>query len=288
MIPGGFKYFRRKAMNWGMLALSGTSAIFGLFFLFWILGVVLAKGGGALNLDFFLKLPTPPGVEGGGMANGIVGTLLLTLLATAIGVPCGLFAGTYLAEYGRNGALANTVRFISDVLTSAPSIVIGVFVYAILVRPLKGFSGLAGGVALAVIMIPVVTRTTEEMLQLVPNALREAALALGAPYWKVVVQVCYRRVLGGMTTGILLAIARVSGETAPLLFTALNNPYWNFNLMYPTGTLNVTLFNYAMSPYNDWRAQAWGAAFLITLFVLVVTLLARFVVSRTQTGRTLS
>ena len=215
-----------------------------------------------------------------------MGTLIITALATAIGVPVGVMAGTYLAEYGRQSLLGKVVRFVSDVMTSAPSIVIGVFVYAVLVRPMKQFSGLAGGVALAIIMIPVVTRTAEEMLRLVPNSLREAALALGAPYWRVVVSVCYRRVFGGMMTGILLAIARVSGETAPLLFTALNNSYWNLGLTKPMGTLNVTIFNYAMSPYDDWRAKAWGAALLIATGVLFTTVLARVVVAKTQKGRT--
>jgi phosphate transport system permease protein len=264
-----------------MLALSAVSAAFGLFWLLWILKDLIHMGLPAINWAFFTKLPTPPGMTGGGLANAIAGTLMLTVLATAIGVPVGVLAGTYLAEYGQKNLFASTVRFISDVLMSAPSIVVGVFVYAILVAPLKGFSGLAGGVALAIIMIPVVTRTTEEMLNLVPNALREAALALGAPYWKVVLRICYRRVLAGMTTGIMLAVARVSGETAPLLFTSLNNPYWNFNLLKPTGTLNVTIFNYAMSPYDDWRTKAWGAALLITMGVLLMTILARLVVKRT-------
>ncbi len=275
------RFARRKVTNWTMLALSAVSAVFGLVWLLWILKDLVHMGLPAINWSFFTKLPTPPGMTGGGLANAIVGTLMLTILATVIGVPVGVLAGTYLAEYGQKNIFASTVRFISDVLMSAPSIVVGVFVYAILVAPLKGFSGLAGGVALAIIMIPVVTRTTEEMLNLVPNALREAALALGAPYWKVVLRICYRRVLAGMTTGIMLAIARVSGETAPLLFTSLNNPYWNFNLLKPTGTLNVTIFNYAMSPYDDWRTKAWGAALLITMGVLLMTILARIVVKRT-------
>jgi len=281
-----WRFVRRKGLNAVMLVLSGLSALFGLFWLFWILGVLVQRGGAALDWAFFTSLPTPPGMAGGGMANAIVGTLILTALATLIGVPVGLMAGTYLAEYGRQSTLGKAVRFISDVLTSAPSIVIGVFVYAVLVQPMRGFSGLAGGVALAIIMIPVVTRTTEEMLRLVPNTLRESAMALGAPYWKVVLKICYRRVFGGLMTGILLAIARVSGETAPLLFTSLNNPFWSFNLTKPMGSLNVTLFNYAMSPYDDWRAKAWGAALLIALGVLLTSLFARMVVARTQQGRT--
>jgi phosphate transport system permease protein len=282
MRAAGLRFAARKGVNVLMLALSAASALFGIFWLVWILKVLVAKGLPAINWSFFTHLPAPPGDPSGGMANAIVGTLVLTALATFVGVPVGVMAGTYLAEYGRSTALGKVVRFVSDILISAPSIVVGVFVYALLVKPMHSFSGLAGGIALAIIMIPVVTRTTEEMLNLVPDTLREAALALGAPYWKVVLKICYRRVLGGVTTGILLAVARVSGETAPLLFTSLNNPYWNFNLLHPTGTLNVTLFNYAMSPYDDWRAKAWGAALLITLFVLITTILARIVVQRTK------
>ena len=285
MMPGGLRYLRRKAVNALLLTLSAASALFGLVFLVWILREVILRGARALNWAFFTELPAPPGVAAGGMANALVGTLLLTFLAIAIGVPTGILAGTYLAEYGRRNPLARAVRFVSDILASSPSIVVGVFVYAILVKPLGSFSGLSGSVALAILMIPVVTRTSEEMLRLVPDTLREAALALGAPQWKVIVAVCYRRVLGGLATGVLLAVARVSGETAPLLFTALNNPYWNWNPLRPTGTLNVTLFNYAMSPYDDWRAKAWGAALLITLMVLATTLVARLVVSRTEIGR---
>jgi phosphate transport system permease protein len=282
----GWRFRRRKAANLAMLVLSASSAMFGLFWLFWILKELIHRGGSALNWAFFTQLPTPPGMAGGGMANAIVGTLIITGLATLLGVPAGLMAGTYLAEYGRQSALGKIVRFVADVMTSAPSIVIGVFVYAVIVMPMKSFSAGAGAVALALIMIPVVVRTTEEMLRLVPGSLRESALALGAPYWRVVLSVCYRRVFGGLATGILLAIARVSGETAPLLFTSLNNPFWSVNLARPMGTLNVTLFNYAMSPYDDWRAKAWGAALLIAAGVLFTTLLARLVVSRTQAGRT--
>jgi phosphate transport system permease protein len=263
-----------------MYALALLSAVFGLVWLFWILTVLVQKGVPAINWAFFTQLPTPPGTEGGGLANAILGTLMLTGLAAVIGVPVGVMAGTYLAEFGRKSALANSVRFVADVLVSAPSIVVGVFVYAVVVMPMHGFSGFAGAVALAIIMVPVVVRTTEEILLLVPDTLREAALALGAPYWRVVFQVCYRRALAGMTTGILLAVARVSGETAPLLFTALNSPFWSPSMAKPVATLNVTLFNYAMSPYDDWRSLAWGAALLITSGVLLATILARVVVGR--------
>ena len=273
-------YLRRRAYNVLMRILSLLSAVLGLVWLFWILSELLRKGIPAINWSFFTQLPTPPGIPGGGLANGIMGSLLITGLATLIGVPVGVLAGTYLAEFGRRTPLAKTVRFVSDVLVSAPSIVVGVFVYAIVVMPMHGFSGFAGSVALAILMIPVVIRTTEEILRLVPDTLREAALALGAPYWKVVVRICYRRAIAGMTTGILLAVARVSGETAPLLFTALNSPFWSPDMTKPVATLNVTLFNYAMSPYDDWRALAWGAALLITAGVLMATILARVVVGR--------
>lgn len=275
-------YWRRRAANALMHALALLSAGFGLFWLFWILSELVRRGAPAINWTFFTELPTPPGVEGGGLANAIVGTLLLTGLATLIGVPAGVLAGTYLAEFGRQNPLAKAVRFVSDVLVSAPSIVVGVFVYAVVVMPMHGFSGFAGSVALAILMVPVVIRTTEEILLLVPDSLREAALALGAPYWKVILQICYRRAVGGMTTGILLAVARVSGETAPLLFTALNSPFWSAGMTKPVATLNVTLFNYAMSPYDDWRSLAWGAALLITAGVLFATVLARVVVGRVK------
>ncbi len=273
-------YLRRRVANGAMHVLALLSALFGLVWLFWILTVLVQKGVPAINWDFFTKLPTPPGTPGGGLANAVAGSLMITLLATLIGVPAGVLAGTYLAEFGRKNALARVARFVSDVLVSAPSIVVGVLVYAVVVMPLHGFSGFAGAVALAIIMVPVVIRTTEEILNLVPDSLREAALALGAPHWKVILSVCYRRALAGMTTGILLAVARVSGETAPLLFTALNSPFWSPSLAKPVATLNVTLFNYAMSPYDDWRNLAWGAALLITLGVLFATILARVVVGR--------
>lgn len=282
MTPRGSRwlYLQRRAANWSMFALSLLSAVLGILWLFWILWELVSKGAPALNWAFFTELPAPPGTEGGGLANAIVGTLTLTGLATLIGVPVGVLAGTYLAEFGRTTALGKVVRFVADVLVSAPSIVVGVFVYAVVVMPMHGFSGLSGAIALAIIMIPVVIRTTEEILLLVPDSLREAALALGAPTWKVIFQVCYRRALAGMTTGILLAVARVSGETAPLLFTALNSPFWSTSVTEPVATLNVTLFNYAMSPYDDWRSLAWGAALLITLGVLFATVLARVVVGR--------
>ncbi len=271
----GFFYIRRKAYNATALGAALLSAAFGIFFLFWILKDVFLLGLPALNLAFFTELPSPPGVAGGGMANAIVGTILITGLAAVIGIPSGILAGTYLSEYGRKSRVAAVVRFLSDILVSAPSIVIGVFVYALLVKPFGGFSALAGSISLAIIMLPVVVRTAEEMLKLVPDSTREAALALGAPHWKVTVHVVYRGAMRGMLTGVMLAVARVSGETAPLLFTSFNNSFWNFKPTEPTATLTVTIFNYAMGPYEDWHQKAWGAAFLITAIVLVVTVTAR-------------
>ena len=280
MVNSSFIYARRKAINLLALGISGLSAAFGVFFLIWILKDVLFLGLPALNLSFFTELPAPPGMEGGGLANAILGTFLITAIATAMGVPTGILAGTYLSEYGRRSKVSAVVRFLSDILVSAPSIVIGVFVYAILVKPFGGFSALAGAVALSIIMLPVVIRTAEEMLKLVPDSTREAALALGAPHWKVTVLVVYRGALRGITTGVLLAVARVSGETAPLLFTSFNNSFWNFNLAEPTATLTVTIFNYAMAPYEDWHQIAWGAAFLITAVLLCVTIISKLIVRK--------
>lgn len=271
-------YARRKAANLIAQGASVASALFGIIFLFWILKDVITLGLPAVNASFFMELPAPAGVDGGGLANAILGTLMITVIATVIGVPSGILAGTYLSEYGRKSRMADVVRFLADILVSAPSIVIGVFVYALMVKPFGGFSAIAGSVALAIIMLPVVIRTAEEMLKLVPDATREAALALGAPHWKVTVQVVYRGAIRGITTGVMLAVARVSGETAPLLFTSFNNSFWNFNLAEPTSTLTVTIFNYAMGPYEDWHTKAWGAALLITALVLVVTVSARFFV----------
>ncbi len=270
-----YLYLRRKISNFLALGVSLLSAAFGIFFLFWILKDVTLMGLPAMTRAFFTELPAPPGVDGGGMANAILGTFFMTLLATVIGVPSGILAGTYLSEYGRKSRIASVVRFFSDILVSAPSIVIGIFVYAILVKPFHGFSAVAGSVALAIIMLPVVVRTSEEMLKLVPDSTREAALALGAPHWKVTVHVVYRGALRGITTGVMLAVARVSGETAPLLFTSFNNSFWNFKPYEPTASLTVTIFNYAMGPYEDWHQKAWGASLLITGVILLVTITAR-------------
>jgi len=271
---------RRILTNRIVLGLSGLAATLGLVMLTWILGDVAVRGIQAINWTFFTELPTPPGMEGGGLANNIVGTLLMTVAATCMSVPFGVLAGTWLSEFGRDSTLGSMIRYFSDILVSAPSIVIGVFVYLVIVRPSGHFSGWAGAVSLAIIMLPVVSRTTEEMLKLVPHELREAALALGAPYWKIMPQVIYRAAAAGMATGIMLAVARVAGETAPLLFTAMNSPYWMESMNEPMANLTVTLFNYAMSPYDDWQSKAWGAALLITMAVLTTTIITRLVLRK--------
>lgn len=281
-VPGGLTEVaaeastrHRERVNAAVMAVSTGAALLGLAMLVWILGDVALRGARAINWDFFVSLPPPPGESGGGLANAILGTLILTFVAALMAVPCGVLAGTYLAEWGRAGRFGGAVRYVSDILISAPSIVVGVFVYLILVKPMGNFSGLAGAVSLAIIMLPVVTRTTEEMLRLVPAEMREATLAMGAPYWRMMLGVIYRAASAGMLTGILLAVARVSGETAPLLFTALNSPYWTVSLGEPMSNLTVTLFNYAMSPYDHWHEMAWGAAFLITAAVLALTIFSR-------------
>ncbi len=268
---------RRKIINSLVLTLSGLAAVAGLFMLTWILVDVAWKGITSINWDFFTSLPTPPGVLGGGLANAIVGTLLMTLVAACLAVPIGMASGTYLAEFGKDTKMGNLARFLADILVSAPSIVIGVFVYLILVKPMHNFSGWAGACSLAIIMLPVVSRTTEEMLHLVPSEIREAALALGSPYWKMVLKIIYRSAASGIFTGIMLAVARVAGETAPLLFTALNSPYWMHSMNEPMANLTVILFNYAMSPYDDWHSLAWGAAFLITMTVLIINIFTRVI-----------
>jgi phosphate transport system permease protein len=257
---------------------AATAAIVGIAVLAWILAVVIERGGKALNWTFFTSLPGPPGGAEGGMASAILGTLLMTLIATALAVPVGILAGVYLSEFGHDGRFGRLVRFLANVLIGIPSIIIGLFVYALIVVRAGNFSGWAGAVALAILILPVVARTTEDMLALVPNAFRESALALGAPRWKMTFSVVMRAARAGVLTGVLLAVARVSGETAPLLFTALNSPYWPKSLAKPTANLTVTIFNYAMSPYQNWQQAAWGASLLITVAILFVTLTARLLV----------
>jgi phosphate transport system permease protein len=265
----------RKTLDLSIRVIATVAACTGVFFLGWILLEVTRRGLTAINWEFFTALPAPPGAEGGGLASAIIGTLIITVLATAIGVPLGIMAGVYLSEVGRGNRLSNVIRFTTNVLMGIPSIIMGLFVYSILVRPFGHFSGIAGAVALALIILPVVGRTAEDMLSLVPNALRESALALGAPRWKTTTSVVFRAARTGMTTGVLLAVARVSGETAPLLFTALNSPYWPTDITGPTSNLTVTIFNYAMSPYPEWQTAAWGASLLIMISVLLATIVAR-------------
>jgi phosphate transport system permease protein len=272
-------YRRRRRTNAAMMALSTLALAFGLFWLVWILGVLLYEGVGALRPSLFLQMTPPPGSDGG-LANALFGSLLMAGAGTLIGTPAGILAGTYLAEYGRRGWLAPATRFINDVLLSAPSIVIGLFVYSVYVARAKHFSGWAGALALAIIVVPVVVRTTDDMLKLVPNSLREAAMALGCPSWKMVTMVSYRAARAGIVTGILLAVARIAGETAPLLFTALNNQFWSADLNRPMANLPVVIFQFAMSPYDDWHRLAWGGAAVITLFVLALNIAARIVFRR--------
>ena len=267
----------RRMVNLLVNIAASLAALAGITILLWISLILALKGLPALNLTFFTQLPTPPMVPGGGLVNAILGTLLLTVLATLMAVPVGLLAGVCLGEFGHQSKLADLCRFAANVLTGMPSIIVGIFVYGMLVLTLGHFSGFAGAVALAIIMLPVVARTTEDMLRLVPDPLRESALAIGAPRWRVTVSIVFRAARSGIITGILLGVARVSGETAPLLFTALNSPYMMNSLFQPTPNLTVTIFNYAMSPYEDWQRLAWGASMLITAAVLALNLLARFV-----------
>ena len=255
-----------------------AATLFGLGWLVLILGVLLWNGFGGLSLAVFTEMTPPPG-QAGGLLNPIVGSLVLTALAVAIGTPIGILAGTYLAEYGRHEKISSVIRFINDILLSAPSIVIGLFIYEMMVAPMGHFSGYAGSVALAVIVIPVVVRTTEDMLTLVPNALREAAASIGLPRAYMVIRIAYRAARAGILTGILLAIARISGETAPLLFTALNNQFWSLDLNAPVASLPVVIFQFALSPYADWQKLAWTGALIITITVLALSITARALAS---------
>jgi phosphate transport system permease protein len=272
--PDNPTYVRRRRMNKVMMTVSTIALAFGLFWLLWILGVLLWKGGSALGPTLFTQMTPPPGGNGG-LANAIYGSVLMAGAGTLIGTPVGILAGTYLAEYGQRGWLTPATRFINDVLLSAPSIVIGLFVYAIYASQVRHFSGWAGAFALAIIVVPVVVRTTDDMLKLVPNSLREAAVALGCPTWKMITLVSYRAARAGIITGILLAVARISGETAPLLFTALNNQFWSSDMNKPLANLPMVIFQFAMSPYDDWHRLAWGGAALITILVLGINIAAR-------------
>ncbi|WP_066705908.1 phosphate ABC transporter permease PstA [Curvibacter delicatus] len=268
------RYASRKRVNIIALTLSLGAMAFGLFWLFWILWETFRLGIGGMTVATLTQM-TPPPNEAGGIANAVYGSFLMVLLATCVGTPIGIMAGIYLAEYDPRGWLASVTRFVNDILLSAPSIVIGLFVYAVVVARFKSFSGWAGVIALALIVIPVVIRTTENMLQLVPAGMREAAYALGTPKWKVIMSITLRSARAGVVTGVLLAIARISGETAPLLFTALNNQFWTSNLNDPMASLPVTIFKFAMSPYENWQQLAWAGVLLITITVLGLNILAR-------------
>jgi len=272
------RYRRRQRRNTLATTLALAATALGLGWLVLILGVLLWQGFSGLSLAVFTEMTPPPG-SAGGLLNPIVGSLMLTALAIVIGTPIGILAGTYMAEYGRYDVLTTVVRFINDILLSAPSIVVGLFIYEIMVAPMGHFSGFAGGVALAVLVIPVVVRTTEDMLTLVPNALREAATSIGLPRSLAITRICYRAARAGMVTGVLLAVARISGETAPLLFTSLNNQFWSTNLNAPISSLPVVIFQFALSPYKDWQALAWTGALIITMAVLALSITARALVA---------
>lgn len=279
-----FRDFRRKIKNWvmcGILFLAALAAILPLLSVFLY---VVEQGFSSLNWAFFTELPKPVGEEGGGMANALVGTMVLVFLGSVIGIPWGIAAGVYLSEYGK-GKIAYALRFATDLLGSIPSIIIGMFAYGLLVMPMKRFSALAGGAALAILMIPTVARTTEELLKLVPNHIREAGLALGIPRWKVTLRIVLRGSLSGITTGLMLGVARAAGETAPLLFTAFNNRFWSRGLDQPIASLPVQIYTYAISPYEDWHRQAWAGALVLVLFVFLLNLLTRLVLRKQPQGR---
>jgi phosphate transport system permease protein len=272
------RYAHRRALNLFILAASVAATATGLLLLVWILWTLVSYGSSALSPRLFTQMTPPPG-EAGGLLNAIVGSLLTTGMGTAISTPIGILAGTYLAEFGAGARLAAIIRFINDILLSAPSILIGLFIFEVAVVPVGHFSAWAGALALAIIAVPVVVRTTEDMLRLVPTDLREAAVALGAPRWKVVVKISYRAARAGIITGILLAFARISGETAPLLFTALNNQFWSTNLNAPMANLPIVIFQFAMSPYEDWQRLAWAGALLITGSILALSIIARLLLA---------
>ena len=274
-------YARRRAVNLVASTLMFVATAIGLFFLAWILWTTLKLGLHAMHWDLFVKDTPAPGTDGYGLRNAFVGSLILMVIALAIGVPVGLMAGTWLAEYGGRSRRANVVRFVNDIMLSAPSIEIGLFTYAILVAPMGHFSALSGGVALAILMIPIIVRTTDEMLRLVAGEMREAAIALGAPMWQVVTQVTWKAARAGILTGILIALARISGETAPLLFTALNNQFYSTDLRHPIANLPVVIFQFAMSPYDNWQQMAWAAAFIAITFILVLNVCSRLILKGT-------
>ncbi len=270
----------RKVKSYIALALATFTAVIGLFWLVFILASILIKGLSAINLSLFLNDPAPPGIPGGGLRCAFIGQLIITILACVVGVPIGVFGGTFIAEYGRHSKYSKLVSALADMMTSFPSIVVGVFVYTLVVRPMGHFSGYAGAIAMAIIMIPIILRTTEETLKLIPWELREAAFALGAPYYLVIKDVVYRGAATGLFTGIMLSVARVAVETAPLLFTSFNNSFLTLNPNQPMPSLTVTIYQYAMGPYPDWHRLAWGASFVIIVFVLIFSLTGRFIIKK--------
>ncbi len=270
---------RRRGTNALAMVLSSLATLFGLVFLTWIVWTTVSRGMSALNLDLFTQM-TPPPNEAGGLLNAFFGSAVISALAIAIGTPIGVASGIWLAEYARGSKLGATVRFVNDILLSAPSIVLGLFVYALVVLPMGHFSAFAGAIALALVALPVIVRTTDEMLALVPTQMREAALSLGIPQWKVTMQILFRAARPGIVTGILLALARISGETAPLLFTAYNNQFWSTNLMEPMANVPMVIYQYALSPFASWNALAWAGALIVMLFVLTLSLVARAILLR--------
>jgi phosphate transport system permease protein len=277
----GLILLRRRAVDAAAFLFASGATLFGLFWLFWILWTTFHQGLGAINLALFTQMTPPPG-SAGGLLNAFYGSAIMIVLAVVIGAPLGVAAGTYLAEHGRHSRLAATVSFLNDVLLSAPSIVIGLFVYEIVVRTSGHFSGYAGAIALAMILLPIVVRTSDEALRLVPDQMRDAAFALGIPRWRVTAQILYKAALTAILTGVLLGVARIAGETAPLLFTALNNQFWSSSLSGPLANVPVVIFQYAMSPYDEWHALAWAGALVLTLFVLGLNLVVRMIAKRTS------
>jgi len=271
---------KRIITNNIVMILSTLSALVGIGFLFWILSVLVINGVDALSMTIFTQEGAPPGYEESGLKHALIGQFMIVGVATLAGVPLGILAGTYLSEYGQKSKLAETIRDISDIMMSAPSIVIGAFVYAIVVAPMGHFSGWAGSIALTIIMLPIILRTTDDMLQLVPSTLREAAFALGAPKYKVIIQVVYRGAKAGILTGILLGVARVAGETAPLLFTSFNDNFLNTDMSEPVASLTVTMYNYATSPYEDWQRLGWAAAFILSMFILSLNIIGRLFIMK--------
>jgi len=270
-----FRYYRRKWTDRGFAFLCGTACLLSVVVLGLLLGYVVYRGAVAIDWNLFTRLPAPVGETGGGVANAIVGTMILVSLASVIGIPIGIATGVYLAEYG-GGRFSKLVRYLTDVLNGLPSIVMGIFAYALIVIPMKGFSAFAGGVALSILMIPVIVRTTEEVVKLVPNNLREGALALGIPRWKVILRIVLSTAKGGLVTGVVLAIARIMGETAPLIFTAFGNPFWETNIFQPMAAMTLQIYNYSISAYEDWHAKAWAGALVLVGMSLVVNIVARF------------